>query len=121
MRSFVEEWAAGQIGPAQLCRKYEISPGLLYHWKRQYSRGKYDNEPTGEALMEERIKELERMVGRLTMENDLLKKAIRLSMQKAQNYRQTSQDTSVGLRQAKRNGSLLPGADEGMLKDGVRS
>ena len=99
-RRVVEEWAAGQIGPAQLCRKYEISPGLLYHWKRQYSRGKYDNEPTSEGIMMDRIKELERMVGRLTMENDLLKKAIQLSMRKAQNS------------QSRRNGSSLPGFPE---------
>jgi transposase len=83
-RSVVEEWAAGQTGPAQLCRKYEISGGLLYHWRRQYSRGKYDNEPTGEGMMLDKIRELERMVGRLTMENDLLKKAARLSIQKAE-------------------------------------
>jgi transposase len=83
-RSVVEEWAAGQSGPAQLCRKYNISAGLLYHWRHQYSRGKYDNEPTSEGLMSDRIRELERMVGRLTMENDLLKKAARLSIQKAE-------------------------------------
>lgn len=83
-RSVVEEWAAGQTGPAQLCRKYDISAGLLYHWRRQYGRGKYDNEPTSEGLMSDRIRELERMVGRLTMENDLLKRAARLSMQKAE-------------------------------------
>ena len=40
----VEEFLAGQTGPAQLCRKYEISSGLLYHWKRQYGRARYDIE-----------------------------------------------------------------------------
>jgi transposase len=50
-RKVVEEWVAGQIGPAQLYRKYEISPGLLYNWKRQYGRGKYDNEPTSEVII----------------------------------------------------------------------
>jgi transposase len=108
-RKVVEEWAGGQIGPAQLCRKYEISPGLLYHWKRQYSRGKYDNEPTSEGIMIDRIKELERMVGRLTMENDLLEKAIQLSMRKAQNS------------QSRRNGDLLRGYPEEVSGNGVGS
>ena len=27
-----------------------ISPSLLYHWKKQYSRGKFDSEPTEEAV-----------------------------------------------------------------------
>lgn len=108
-RSVVEEFLAGQTGPAQLCRKYEISPGLLYHWKRQYGRGKYDNEPTSEGIMEDRIKELDRMVGRLTMENELLKKAIQLSMRKAENS------------QARRSGSSLPKAGEELFDEGARS
>lgn len=108
-RAVVEESLAGQTGPAQLCRKYEISPGLLYHWKRQYGRGKYDNEPTSEGLMEDRIRELERMVGRLTMENELLKKAIQLSVRKAQSS------------QARRNGSSLPKVGEELLEKDARS
>ena len=99
----------GKVGAAQLCRKYEISPGLLYHWKRQYSLGKYDNEPTSEGRMMDRIQGLERMVGRLTMENELLKKAIRCSMQNAQNFRTS------------RNGSSLPRAGEELSSGGVRS
>ena len=27
-----------------------ISPSLLYHWKKQYSRGKLDSEPIEEAV-----------------------------------------------------------------------
>ena len=83
-RQVVEEWLGGSAGPAQLSRKHAISPGLLYHWKRQYSRGRYENEPTTEGAMADRIKELERLVGRLTFENELLKKAVRVSSSRRQ-------------------------------------
>lgn len=74
------ELLSGAFTPAQICRKYEISPGLLYHWKRQYERGKLDNEPTREGKLEERIRELERVLGQKTFENELLKKALQKSV-----------------------------------------
>ena len=48
-RQVVEELLSGESRPAQLCRRYNISSSLLYHWKRQYSRGQFNNEPTEEA------------------------------------------------------------------------
>lgn len=65
---------------AQICRRYELSPGLLYHWKRQYERGKLDNEPTEKGRLEERVRELERLLGQKTFENELLKKALQKSV-----------------------------------------
>jgi len=44
-RQVVEELLSGQSWPAQVCRRYEISSSLLCHWKRQYARGKFNNEP----------------------------------------------------------------------------
>ncbi|MFC1861382.1 transposase [Chloroflexota bacterium] len=43
-RQVVEELLSGEVGAAQLCRRYNISSSLLYHWKKQYSRGKFNNE-----------------------------------------------------------------------------
>lgn len=83
-RQVVEELLSGTLRPAQLCRRYDISSGLLYHWKRQYSRGRLDNEPTTEAAMAERIRSREQMVGRLTMENEFLKKALRSALDRAE-------------------------------------
>jgi len=48
-RQVVEELMSGESRPAQLCRRYNISSSILYHWKRQYSRGKFNNEPTEEG------------------------------------------------------------------------
>jgi transposase len=73
-RQVIEELLSGESGPAQICRRYNISSSLLYHWKRQYSRGKFNNEPIEEAALKDRIERLERLVGRLTLENEFLKK-----------------------------------------------
>jgi len=75
-RQLIEELLSGESGPAQLCRRHNITSSLLYHWKKQYSRGKFNNEPTEEGALRDRIEKLERLVGRLTLENELLKKGL---------------------------------------------
>jgi len=67
-RQVIEELLSGESGPAQIYRRYNISSSLLYHWKRQYSRGEFNNEPIEEAALKDRIEKLERLVGRLTLE-----------------------------------------------------
>jgi transposase len=73
-RQIIAELLGGESRRAQLCRSHNISPSLLYHWKRQYSRGKFNNEPAEEAALEDRIETLERLVGRLTLENEFSRK-----------------------------------------------
>jgi len=79
-RQVVEELLSGESRLAQLCRRYNISSSVLYHWKRQYSRGKFNNEPTEEAALKDRVEKLERLVGRLTLENEFLKKGLQNSV-----------------------------------------
>ncbi|MDO9574801.1 MAG: transposase [Candidatus Contubernalis sp.] len=76
-RQLVEEILSGVATPAALCRKHNIARPVLSRWQKQYAKGKFDNEPIAEAVLQERVQQLERMVGRLTMDNDLLKKALR--------------------------------------------
>ncbi|MBA7467371.1 MAG: transposase [Dehalococcoidia bacterium] len=83
-RRVVEEVMSGESRPAQICRRYNISSSLLYHWKRQYSRGKFNNEPTGEAALKDRVEKLERLVGKLTLENEFLKKGLQNSVGQSQ-------------------------------------
>src|SRR3989337_3125013 len=90
-RQVVEELLSGVSSPAQLMRRHEIASGLLSHWKRQYAKGGFDNPPDKESAMEERVRQLEQLVGKLTLENEFLKKAVRQS-----------------LEQEKRNVSSLP-------------
>jgi len=75
-RQVVEEHLSGVSTAAQLMRRHDISSGLLYHWKNQYAKGHFDNPPTQEAALEERVRQLEQLVGKLTLENEFLKKAV---------------------------------------------
>jgi transposase len=79
-RQVIEELLSGESSPARLCRRHNITSSLLYHWKKQYSRGKFNNEPTAEGALQDRIEKLERLVGRLTLENELLKKGLQYSV-----------------------------------------
>ena len=89
-RQIVEELLSGESRPAQLCRRHNISPSLLYHWKKQYNRGKFDNEPTEEAALKDRIEKLERLVGRLTLENEFLKRGLKNSLSQSSTRGKTS-------------------------------
>ena len=83
-RSLVEQLLSETAGPAELCRRYNISSGQLYTWKKQYAHGKLDSEPSREAELEARVRELERLLGKVTLENEFLKKAVRNSLKQTQ-------------------------------------
>jgi transposase len=95
-RQVVEELVSGESRPAQICRRHNISSSLLYHWKEQYARGKFNNEPIAEAALKDRIEKLERLVGRLTLENEFLKKGLEHSLSRSERNGKssTSGDTS---------------------------
>ena len=59
-------------------------PSCVKRWEKDYAMGRLDNEPTCDAGWQERIEQLERMVGRLTMENEVLKKALKQAILKEQ-------------------------------------
>lgn len=66
----------GAMGVAEACRKYRLDHQVLSRWKSDFlNKASWD--PQREAD-QERIGELERLVGRLTMEVEILKKASRL-------------------------------------------
>ncbi len=61
-RQVEEELLSGVSTAAQLCRRHAISSGLLYHWKKQYAKGTYENEPTQQAALEKRVRQLEQVI-----------------------------------------------------------
>lgn len=76
-RQVVEELLSGVSSLAQVSRRLDVSSGLIVHWKKRYEEGGLVEGPTrAEKELLSRICQLEQMVGRLTMENDLLKKAV---------------------------------------------
>ena len=94
-RRVVEELMSGESRPAQLCRRYNISTSLLYHWKKQYSRGKFNNEPTEEGALKDRIEKLERLVGKLTLENEFLKRGLQHSISQSPRNGKSSSGSST--------------------------
>ena len=63
---------------AQVAREYQLAQNVIYKWRRQLWKYK-DQAFAGHGhpyTAEARVHELERMVGRLTMENDFLKKLL---------------------------------------------
>ncbi len=76
----VMEGLRGQKSIAQLCRERDITEALYYQWKQRFEDQALQifedqrQHPTSDDK-DQRIAELERMVGRLTMENEVLKKA----------------------------------------------
>ena len=71
------EIAAGK-SVAQAAREHQLHPTLIGRWQKQ-QRQYADRAFAGNGLAytsEARVAGLERMVGRLTMENELLKKAL---------------------------------------------
>ena len=94
-RQVVEELMSGESRPAQLCRRYNITSSLLYHWKKQYSRGKFNNEPIEEEALKDRIEKLERLVGKLTLENEFLKKGLQNSLSQSDGNGKSSRNAKA--------------------------
>lgn len=75
----VMEGIQGEKSIAQICREREIKDTLYYKWKDHFVSTATtifeDRRNKASQEKEERIAELERMIGKLTMENEILKKA----------------------------------------------
>lgn len=75
------EIRAGSIGRREAQRAHRLSGNLIQLWLMQFDQGLFDpTEKPAARVVEEyqlRIAELERKVGQLTMEADLLKKTQR--------------------------------------------
>ena len=83
-RQVVQEMLSSRSSGAELCRRYNIASGQLYQWKYQYARGKLNNRSSTDAEMADRIAKLEQMVGKLTMENEFLKKSMEYAQEEAE-------------------------------------
>ena len=68
---------SGQKRPAQVCRENNISDSLLTRWRRQFAEEApkiFARKSDGVSAEVHRIAELERLVGRLTLELDAAEK-----------------------------------------------
>jgi len=73
----VLECLSGEKSVSEACREYQLSPILVSKWRTEFienSAAIFErNRKGGEE--QNRIADLERLVGRLTLENEMLKKA----------------------------------------------
>ncbi len=66
----------GEKSQAQICREHQISAQQFSNWKRQFlANAAQAFEKPAAAGEHEQVAELERMVGRLTMQLEIAKKA----------------------------------------------
>lgn len=73
-----------------VARKYGVSPSQMFNWRKQYQKGgqiavRANDEvvPAAEHKMAlARIKELERQLGRKTLESEILKEGIKVAKEK---------------------------------------
>ncbi len=76
----VRQLNSGTKRPAQLCREYQLAESVLARWRKEYAeRGETAFTPrdlSAADTLEQRIAELERLCGQLTLENAVLKKAL---------------------------------------------
>ena len=81
-RQIVQEYVSGEVGLNTLAKRHELCRHLIRVWIEKYERGEFDEEVEAAGLMqhyEAHIAALKRMVGRLALENELLKKVSQAS------------------------------------------
>jgi transposase len=100
----VREYLYGSSGYSELVRRYGLSSGVLGKWCKRYGERVAEDEE-GAPMLSKRVIELERMVGRLTMENDLLKKFAAYTRQ--QTSERSSIITAKTLKASNRGAGLL--------------
>lgn len=77
-KQFVQEYLGGE-SPYGLSKRHQISRNLIRVWIAKYEAGEFDDDQAATAMLAEyeaRIALLERKVGQLALENDLLKKTL---------------------------------------------
>jgi transposase len=86
----LEEAAVPGMTISFVARRHGISPSLLFHWRRRMAEGGKEAVRADDAVvsaaevraLEKRIRELERVLGRKTLENEILREAVKVAHEK---------------------------------------
>ena len=103
-RALLDEAIRPGASVSEVARKYGVAPSMLFQWKRVMDdatkKGLKANErvvPESEVKkLEARIRELERALGRKTMQVEILEAAIELTREKKLSSRGNSSDKDGG-------------------------
>jgi transposase len=85
--SMVRETLEPGVSVSLVARRHGINPNQLFHWRRLYQDGSLASVAAGEpvvpaselAAATRRIRDLERLLGRKTLENEILKEAVEIA------------------------------------------
>ena len=72
-QQLVEQIVKLNISPSQLAREHNIHRVVLHRWVKQYQTGS----PSTSRTTQTKMADLEALVGRLLIDNELLKKALK--------------------------------------------
>lgn len=86
----VEDSELPGMSVSYVARKVGVSPSQLFTWRRLAREGKLSAIRSGEELvpaseakqLHAKIRELERLLGKKTMENEILKEAVKIAREK---------------------------------------
>ncbi len=88
------------LSVSYVARRHGVAPSLLFAWKRRMLEGGFqavaaDEDVVGRSRvkdLEKRVRQLERLLGRKTLENEILKEALELARPKKPLLRLSSWD-----------------------------
>ena len=89
-RAMVQETYQPGLSVSIIARKYGIFPSQLFYWRRLMENGALKGIESREEVvpiselkaMEKRVRELERALGRATLDVEILKEAVRIGRKK---------------------------------------
>ena len=89
-RDIVQETFLPGMNLSSIARKNGINPSQLYKWRRLMEEGALEGIRSEEGVvpksqvreLERRVRDLERMLGRKTLENEILREAVKYAREK---------------------------------------
>jgi transposase len=89
-RRMLDEAAAPGESLSGVARRYDVSPSLMFRWRQQMDEGSMAGLEAGESVvaqtelrqLQAQVRELERLLGRKTLENEILRDAVRIAREK---------------------------------------
>ena len=89
-RRIVEETRVPGQSVSSVSRRFGVSPSMVFKWRRLADEGTLSSLGAGEMvvpqsevkILKARVRELERLLGRKTLENEILKEGIEIAREK---------------------------------------